>query len=633
MLMCGRGLCSVAQAQVFQEIVLTAATLQQKPNAFGFSGLPHYAAEALDWRFHAGDSVVWANPIYAADSAWQKASPSVITNDAKRSQELARTRIGWFRLWFRVDSSLDKRGFGFVMSLFGAAEVYVDGLLVARYGIPSASRDKEVIPGVSRFTLQPTFLCLSSDKPHLLAVRYSFAHYDEYVAKLYQGGLISLPTGLQTAFMTWEAVEAYRQTALQTVIQFGVAIGMPLLAALLHLVLFLVYREERANLFVSLFSFFSALQACSFALSSHMMGQSLSGYAIGGIGQTIALPGIGVSLWYVAQALFRTQLPKYHWWITGSNVLAWVMVLFVGDAPTSLQFGVELTAVIVAFVPLLLLIPILISAIRKGLDGAYIMGLGMIVCVIAWIMEVVMLSSGLLYAARPLPIAIFIRFGVYIAIPLALAILLAWRTARLARGLAEQNELLEVNVTKRTQALSEVNTALQLQNHQLEELSLEKQEIVDIVSHDLKNPISAIRGLAELLDTDGLEQQQTQLIIGQIIDTSDRMLYLVKNLLDVNRLEQGGMQFKIVAFDVAPMIESAVWQYQSAATAKDIVLHLSNTITKSTIYADEQAVMQVLDNLISNAVKYSPHGKNVFVRVKSSSSSLVLGRELSLIHI
>ena len=609
-----------AEALVAQEVI-SAPMLQRERNAFGFSGLPYFATEKLQWHFAAGDDVHWSEKDYP-DNAWQQASPTIITNNANRSPEFARARVGWFRLRFQVDSTLDKRSFAFVMGIVGAVEVYLDGRLIAQYGVPSSETAVEVMSSVSRFTLQPTLLNLPSDEAHVLAVRYSFAHYDDYVSRPYQGGLISLPTGLRTAFMTWNAFESYRTTAYQTVIQFGVAIGMPLLAGILHLVLFLLYRQERANMLVSIFSFVTALQAASFALSSHVMGQSLSGYALGGLGQTIALPSVGVSLWYVAHTLFGQRLPRYHWWVLGINGVVWLLVLLVGDAPTTLQFVVELLAVSVAFIPLILLIPVMLFAIRKGMDGAYILGFGMSLCVLAWTLEIIMISMGLLYAARPLLIAIFIRSGVYIAIPLSLSVLLARRTARLAHGLAEQNERLEENVLKRTEALSAANSRLKEQNQQLEALNVEKNEIINIVSHDLKNPIGAVRGLADMVQNGLIESAQVPEITRQIVSTADRMLELVKNLLDVNQLESGGMQFQIHEFDITPMVEGTVMQYQAQAEAKSIALHFSPEDASHLVYADERATMQVLDNLISNALKYSPREKNIWIRMKSEEGNI-----------
>jgi signal transduction histidine kinase len=63
-------------------------------------------------------------------------------------------------------------------------------------------------------------------------------------------------------------------------------------------------------------------------------------------------------------------------------------------------------------------------------------------------------------------------------------------------------------------------------------------------------------------------------------------------------------------------------QYEQQAKSKNIHIFVHNTATVSTVLADEQAVIQVLDNLISNAVKYSPHGKQVFVRVLRNAQNV-----------
>jgi signal transduction histidine kinase/ligand-binding sensor domain-containing protein len=184
-------------------------------------------------------------------------------------------------------------------------------------------------------------------------------------------------------------------------------------------------------------------------------------------------------------------------------------------------------------------------------------------------------------------------------------------------------------ITRQLQILDEqsrsieiTNTTLQAQNEELAALNTEKNELMGIVAHDLKNPIGAISGLADLLHSGFADAGQVPQVSEQIIHTADRMLELVKNLLDVNRLESGAMQFHTVAFDVTPMVESAVWQYQVLATAKRITLRFAAFAPSNIIVADEQAVMQVLDNILSNAVKYSPHGRDVFVQVVQNAQTV-----------
>lgn len=162
------------------------------------------------------------------------------------------------------------------------------------------------------------------------------------------------------------------------------------------------------------------------------------------------------------------------------------------------------------------------------------------------------------------------------------------------------------------------NSKLQEQNAELAQLNNEKTELMNIVAHDLKNPIGAVRGLAELIATGHVDASATaQGVAQQIVSTGDRMLNLVSNVLNSNRLESGGVGYQLVKLDILPIVEATCDQYQSAAQAKNIVLAFQPVVSVGRIIADEQAIMQILDNLISNAVKYSPHGKNINVEIRN----------------
>jgi signal transduction histidine kinase len=191
------------------------------------------------------------------------------------------------------------------------------------------------------------------------------------------------------------------------------------------------------------------------------------------------------------------------------------------------------------------------------------------------------------------------------------------------QGLLE-HQAQEIEITNA--ALTENNIALATANERLTAINNEKNEIMGIVAHDLKNPIGAVRGLAEMLHAGIVSGDEATAVSGQIAATSERMLDLVRNLLDVNRLESGAMEFTLVRVPITPILENVVWQYREPAAAKSIALHFSADAEAHGetyyVFADEQATLQVLDNLVSNAVKYSPRGKNVFVRVKSTANGV-----------
>ncbi len=186
----------------------------------------------------------------------------------------------------------------------------------------------------------------------------------------------------------------------------------------------------------------------------------------------------------------------------------------------------------------------------------------------------------------------------------------------LNQELQYRQEILEHQATE----IEIINTQLQEQNEMLMRLDSEKNELLGIVSHDLKNPISAVLGLAEMLQSDAdAGTEHASAITEQIVLAANQMLSLVKNLLDVNRLEEGAMTFTMEQFDLSPLVATTVRQYLPMAAAKQITIHYAPEVVSNFVFADKQSVMQILDNLLSNAVKYSPYGKNVFVRVHQSS--------------
>ena len=170
--------------------------------------------------------------------------------------------------------------------------------------------------------------------------------------------------------------------------------------------------------------------------------------------------------------------------------------------------------------------------------------------------------------------------------------------------------------------LEEQNHLLSSKNEQLEHLNAEKTTMMGIVAHDLKNPIAAVRNLASLILADTTDPEATTTISTHIVRASNQMLDLVINLLDNNRLEEGAMNFHIVAMDIAPSLESIVQRYQARAAEKSISLVFTQDGASSLALVDELAVTQVFDNIISNALKYSPHGKNVFIRLNTSNNAV-----------
>ena len=159
---------------------------------------------------------------------------------------------------------------------------------------------------------------------------------------------------------------------------------------------------------------------------------------------------------------------------------------------------------------------------------------------------------------------------------------------------------------------------IEAQNADLVKLNQAKNEFIGIATHDLKNPLSAIKGYAEEIEEYCHEMSEAEIVelSGLIKKASAKMFTLITDLLDVNQIESGKIKLDFANVDILPIVESVVQDYAKRAKEKDINLHVSPSENDfHHAYVDANTVGQILDNIISNAVKYSPFGKNVYINL------------------
>ncbi|OUD13979.1 hypothetical protein TPSD3_06440 [Thioflexithrix psekupsensis] len=173
--------------------------------------------------------------------------------------------------------------------------------------------------------------------------------------------------------------------------------------------------------------------------------------------------------------------------------------------------------------------------------------------------------------------------------------------------------------------LRNLQKKLQSQNLQLKLLNEEKDEILGIAAHDLKNPLSAIQTLASMIagDIDNMPKQQQLDYLRLIQVSSERMFELIKALLDVNAIESGQIHIQLIPLCFSAVLEQTLQSQHPRAKAKNILLMpQSLAVTKDCVLAHESTLRQILDNLVSNAIKYSNRGKTVTVRIETTEKNL-----------
>lgn len=176
--------------------------------------------------------------------------------------------------------------------------------------------------------------------------------------------------------------------------------------------------------------------------------------------------------------------------------------------------------------------------------------------------------------------------------------------------------------SKLTELLQERDDAFQLlekQNRLLEELHREKNEFIGIASHDLKNPLVGLRSYCQMLisEFENLTQYELRESLHTIFSTADKTFAIVAKLLDVNRIESGEIDILSSPVDVGHLVKSLARIYSEPAILKGITLKTEFHGNDSIVWSDETLTVQILDNLISNAIKFSPPESKVTIRVFS----------------
>ena len=178
------------------------------------------------------------------------------------------------------------------------------------------------------------------------------------------------------------------------------------------------------------------------------------------------------------------------------------------------------------------------------------------------------------------------------------------------RLISENRELLEM--------VQRSNEELEKKNKDLEEAGLAKMQILSTASHELKTPLTSIVGYVDRMllqrDTVGDLNDRQERYLEIVKRNSYRLKTLVDDLLDISRIESGGIALDITSVDVAGEIQDAVRSVQTHADRKNIRVELDVPLGLPPIRAERLRFSQVIVNLLSNACKYSLDGAQVRVR-------------------
>jgi len=185
----------------------------------------------------------------------------------------------------------------------------------------------------------------------------------------------------------------------------------------------------------------------------------------------------------------------------------------------------------------------------------------------------------------------------------------------------EHNERLEREVQARTKDLRQANERLEIQKEELEEyntklLNLQqlKEDLTNMVIHDLKGPLSEIVANIEMISSQELSDLVAELLEGAKLG-ADELSRMITNVLDVSRMEEDRLVLELVTFDPRPLLQEVRARFTTLADLKEVSLDLETADDLPPVKADRRLFERILINLISNAMDYTPASGLITLKV------------------
>jgi signal transduction histidine kinase len=216
-------------------------------------------------------------------------------------------------------------------------------------------------------------------------------------------------------------------------------------------------------------------------------------------------------------------------------------------------------------------------------------------------------------------ITLAIAIGFVLAALLLLATVFRGRErSRILKLLQQKNE----EIRRQQQEILLQNQALSLQNKRLEDLNREKDGLIGIVAHDIRAPLNRSTALAELISSIGNLSAEQEKYVAMIRKVSEEGGRLIQDLLELNTYESGRTNIDILPLNVADLVNHCLSGFtKPAATKRITVVWEPRTMIVQT---DERLMGRILDNLISNALKFTASGKSIEIRLEESATEHII---------
>lgn len=328
------------------------------------------------WRYKIGDDSSWANPLFN-DTEWKTINPQLTKNDLEK---LDWTGNIWFRNHIRVDSSLWKKTFGFLLINTGAAEVYLNGKLLYKFGVVGHSKESETI-FIDR---TPKHIQFDEMEKQVIAVRYSNHRAKELL-------LYNIPAGFGARIgdLNFYITDRINNVRSNSIYQMAVT-AFVLAFAIMHFLLFVFYPRAKENLFYAV---------CMLAFSGVVYTGMQPGFT------NSMLDSINIWMWsslsIQASMLFGlltvyyssyNKIPKQYWFFTIASGLFLIHTIFFPSVQSSYFDYAFYTYIIIVAVEIVRIV--IQSAAGEGTKGwGWLIGVGFLLAMVFIVYQILIIAN------------------------------------------------------------------------------------------------------------------------------------------------------------------------------------------------------------------------------------------------
>ena len=179
---------------------------------------------------------------------------------------------------------------------------------------------------------------------------------------------------------------------------------------------------------------------------------------------------------------------------------------------------------------------------------------------------------------------------------------------QLSQAVVRQRES-EARLREAETELASALAAQQAANEQLERLNRTKSEFVSIVSHEFRTALTGIQGFSEMMRDEDFTMEEMKEYAADINKDALRLNRMITEMLDLDRMESGRMTLNVESVDINEIITDVATRSQMNSPSHSVAVHLDESLPL--ISGDRDKLTQVLANLVSNAIKYSPEGGEI----------------------